>query len=497
VTEAPHTPATNLPPALADYADRLLLGTGLDAFDALRIARAELERYLESDERVERPRMHWPINLDFLDFAPPPGARSVLELRDVTFSYPGSEPLLDHVSFEVRYGQRVALVGPNGSGKSTLLRILAGEETPDSGEVTVAGLDVFCRPVEVRRKIGYMPYNCPLYPEMRVAEYLHFRAGIKGLHGPRREERIDYVLRRCWLTDVRRQLIGTLSKGYRQRVGLADAMINDPPLLILDEPTDGLDPGQKAETLGMLRDLGRDHTIMLSSHMLSEVERLVNRVIILRRGYLGMAKKMSELETNDVIVVEVRGPVDQVTNVLRTTEGVASVTSEGLGDGLTQYQVRTHRQQDLREIICQRVVKSGWVLRRLDLRRQSLQDRRNEINNFDDFDSREPRSATPRSSSMRQAKRMRRASSSARSRRSTAAVIGLNAYRDSTNSKVRKMSKVQIISPPRSVSTCGAGPCAASAACSVRYPMMCISSIGGSGPAPARPGAREPPVSPG
>jgi ABC-2 type transport system ATP-binding protein len=219
---------------------------------------------------------------------------------------------------------------------------------------------------------------------------LTYRALLKCVERHARPARIAQCLERCRIRGVQRRLLGSLSKGYRQRVGLADAMLHDPQLLILDEPTDGLDPGQKAETLGMLRDLGKTHTIILSSHMLSEVETLVNRVIILRRGHLGMAKKLSDLDRDDVIVVEVRGPVDQVVNTLRTMEGVASVTSEPLGDGLATYLVRTHRQQDLREAIGQRIAKSGWALRRLDLRRRSLQDRWNEINNFEDFDVKLP-----------------------------------------------------------------------------------------------------------
>ncbi len=161
-------------------------------------------------------------------------------------------------------------------------------------------------------------------------------------------------------------------------------MINDPPILILDEPTDGLDPGQKAETIGMLRDLGADHTIMLSSHLLAEVESLVQRVIIIRRGHLGLAKKLSELENDDVIVVEVRGPADQVAVALKNTEGVAQVTTAGTDDGITLFEVRTHQFRDLREQISQRLAKNGWPLRRLDLRRRSLQDRWDEINNWAD-----------------------------------------------------------------------------------------------------------------
>ncbi len=162
--------------------------------------------------------------------------------------------------------------------------------------------------MEVRNRIGYLPESIPLYPEMRVSEYLDYRAKLKGVDRKERPGRIAYCLDRCRIREVTRRLLGTLSKGYRQRVGLADAMLANPPILILDEPTDGLDPGQKAEALAMLRELGHDHTIMLSSHMLAEVETVVSRVIILRHGNLAVAKKLSELETDAVIVVEARGP---------------------------------------------------------------------------------------------------------------------------------------------------------------------------------------------
>src|SRR5207247_6270920 len=144
--------------------------------------------------------------------------------------------------------------------------------------------------------IGYMPENCPLYPEMRVVEYLHFRAGIKGLHGRRRRERINYVVQRCWLDDVRRQLVGTLSKGYRQRVGLADTLLHDPPVLILDEPTGGLDPIQQRETRNLIRELGQQHTILHSTHILSEVEQTCERVIIIDRGKVTAIGDLAELQ---------------------------------------------------------------------------------------------------------------------------------------------------------------------------------------------------------
>src|SRR4051812_16357739 len=203
----------------------------------------------------------------------------MIHVQNLT-KYYGDYPAVRDVSFTIPKGQIVGFLGPNGAGKSTTMRILAGYLTATSGKATIDGRDVFWDSVEVRRKIGYMPENCPLYAEMRVNEYLHFRAGIKGLYGAPRRQRIDFVLNRCWLTDVHRQIIGTLSKGYRQRVGLADALLASPPVLILDEPTAGLDPTQIRSTRQLVRELGKEHTILLSTHILSEVEAACDSVII-------------------------------------------------------------------------------------------------------------------------------------------------------------------------------------------------------------------------
>jgi ABC-2 type transport system ATP-binding protein len=211
--------------------------------------------------------------------------------------YYGDYAAVSDVSFDVPRGQVVGFLGPNGAGKTTTMRILAGYLTATSGRATIAGLDVFWQPVEVRRQIGYMPENCPLYPEMRVAEYLAFRGGIKGLHGRACRRRIEYVLGRCWLTDVRRQLIGTLSRGYRQRVGLADVLLHSPRVLILDEPTAGLDPGQIRETRKLIRELGQEHTILLSTHILPEVEMTCDQVIIINRGRVAAAGRLEDLRT--------------------------------------------------------------------------------------------------------------------------------------------------------------------------------------------------------
>ncbi len=207
----------------------------------------------------------------------------MIEVEHLT-KYYGEYHAVRDVSFSVEKGQVVGFLGPNGAGKSTTMRILAGFLTASSGRATIGGKDVFWDPIEARRRIGYMPESCPLYGEMRVDEYLWFRGGLKGLSRWERKQRIGYVTERCWLTDVRRQLVGTLSKGYRQRVGLADALLADPPVLILDEPTAGLDPTQIRETRKLMRELGQMHTMLLSTHILSEVEATCDSVIIIYQG---------------------------------------------------------------------------------------------------------------------------------------------------------------------------------------------------------------------
>src|SRR5437773_2210545 len=206
--------------------------------------------------------------------------------------YYGEYPAVRDVSFQVDKGQVVGFLGPNGAGKSTTMRILAGYLSATSGKATIGGKDVFWDPIEARRRIGYMPENCPLYSDMRVDEYLWFRGGLKGLARKPRQQRIGYVLERCWVKDVRRQVIGTLSKGYRQRVGLADALLADPPVLILDEPTAGLDPAQIRETRNLLRELGNEHTVLLSTHILSEVERTCDHVIIINKGQVALNRTL-------------------------------------------------------------------------------------------------------------------------------------------------------------------------------------------------------------
>lgn len=255
----------------------------------------------------------------------------MIQVENLT-KYFGPILAVDHISFQVERGEILGFLGPNGAGKTTSLRILTSYLPATSGIARVAGFDVMTQSMDVRKNIGYLPESVPLYPEMRVEEYLGYRAKLKGVDRKVRQSRIEYCLERCRIREVRRRLIGTLSKGYRQRVGLADAMVHDPPILILDEPTVGLDPLQIRETLSLIRLLGEEHTIVLSTHILAEVEAICRRVIIINSGRIGLDRKLAELSTEAAfIVLEVRGPAEQVTNVLRTTEGVDEVNAQPLG----------------------------------------------------------------------------------------------------------------------------------------------------------------------
>jgi ABC-2 type transport system ATP-binding protein len=319
----------------------------------------------------------------------------MIDVRNLT-KYFGDYAAVREVSFEVPAGQIVGFLGPNGAGKTTTMRILAGYLTATSGQATIDGMDVFWDPLEVRRRIGYMPENCPLYLEMRVNEYLHFRAGIKGLHGARRRQRIAYVLKRCWLTDVKRQLIGTLSKGYRQRVGLADALLAEPPVLILDEPTSGLDPTQIRSARELIRELGKEHTILLSTHILPEVEMTCDRVIIIHRGQVVASDSLEQLrlkareQTSLTAVLE--GTVDA--EPVRSLAGVVAVTPKTTA-GRTRLQVTTTNAEELAPRLCALAMQRGWKVCELVVERPSLEDLFVEITGGEDAAPVEPRKAGP------------------------------------------------------------------------------------------------------
>jgi ABC-2 type transport system ATP-binding protein len=258
------------------------------------------------------------------------------------------------------------------------MRILTGFIPATSGRVEVAGLDVFENSLEVRERVGYMPENNPLYVDMRVSEYLKFRSKLKGLPRGERKERIPEVLEMCGLTDVSHRIIGHLSKGYRQRVGLADALLAEPDLLILDEPTIGLDPVQIRQVRQLIKGLGKRHTILLSTHILPEVEMTCNRVIIIHHGRILASDTpdnlMKTLHAGGLIQVEVRGPGSEVQAKLRAVEGVESITAKLIEDGCVRVAVTPKPGDAPREEIYQAVAANGWTLRELTRTRTTLED---------------------------------------------------------------------------------------------------------------------------
>jgi ABC-2 type transport system ATP-binding protein len=281
---------------------------------------------------------------------------------------------VDHIHFQVAPGELVGFLGPNGAGKTTTMRILTTFLPATSGIAAVCGFDVMNDSMKVRENIGYLPESVPLYPEMRVEEYLTYRAKLKHVDRSIRRSRVEMCLERCRVKEVRRRLLGTLSKGYRQRVGLADAMIADPKVLILDEPTSGLDPIQIGQTLETIKSLAGTHTVLLSTHILPEVERICDRVIIISRGTIRWDGRLSKLaEQVPILLMEVRGPAEEVKHAIEQQNGVKKVTGRAMDDGVTGFEIEQERGLDLRETLASRMIGNGWSVRRLDLRRKNLE----------------------------------------------------------------------------------------------------------------------------
>jgi len=296
-----------------------------------------------------------------------------INVQNLTKSY-GPVLAVDNVSFQVRPGELVGFLGPNGAGKSTCMRILTTYLPASSGYAWLAGYDVMYQSMEVRKHIGYLPESVPLYTEMRVGEYLAYRARLKGVERTGRTKRIDYCIEKCRIKEVRNRLLGTLSKGYRQRVGLADAMLADPPILILDEPTSGLDPVQIGETLNTIKELGGRRTVLLSTHILSEVEKVCERVIIINKGRIRFDDTLQSIAAREpTLVVEVRGPAEAVTRFLQEQPDVLSVKAVGHDGDLTYFEIKSRDRKDLREALSVKLAGHGWPIRRLDLRRESLE----------------------------------------------------------------------------------------------------------------------------
>ena len=302
---------------------------------------------------------------------------AMIEVSNLTKRYAGCTAV-DGISFTVARGEIVGLLGPNGAGKSTTMRILSTFMPASSGTVRVAGFDVFHESVEVRRRIGFMPENNPLYPEMRVREYLKFRARLKGLGWRRSRERVDTVMEQCGLTDVQRRIIGQLSKGYKQRVGLADALVHEPDLIILDEPTIGLDPNQIRYVRQLIKSLAGKHTVLISTHILPEAEMMCNRMLIMYDGKVLAADTPDNLQRlmagSSHIVVEIAADANELREVWAQLPGVEQFDVSA-ADGEFQRCVLTpHDGYDLRPMIFLLAREHGWILRELTRSRHSLED---------------------------------------------------------------------------------------------------------------------------
>ena len=301
-------------------------------------------------------------------------ATPAINVQNLVKSY-GPVLAVDHINFQVRPGELVGFLGPNGAGKSTTMRILTTFLPASSGFAWLAGFDVMYQSMEVRQRIGYLPESVPLYPEMRVSEYLSYRARLKGVDRAARTARIDYCMEKCRIKEVRTRLLGTLSKGYRQRVGLADSLLADPPILILDEPTSGLDPVQITETLNTIRELRGQHTVLLSTHILSEVEKVCERVIIINKGRIRFDNTLKSIADREpTFVIELRGPVDAAAKFLHDQPDVTSVAVASTDGDLVTFDIKAKPGRDPREAIAGKVAAKGWAVRRLDVRRVSLED---------------------------------------------------------------------------------------------------------------------------
>ena len=301
----------------------------------------------------------------------------MIEVQNLTKRYPG-RTAVNGLTFTVGRGEVVGFLGPNGAGKSTTLRILSSYMPATSGTARVAGFDVFHQADEVRRRIGYMPENNPLHLDMRVREYLKFRARLKGLGWRRSRERVDTVLRQCGLIDVERRIIGQLSKGYRQRVGLADALVHEPDLVILDEPTIGLDPHQIRSVRTLIKEVGKSHTVLLSTHILSEVEMTCSRVLILNRGSIIAADTTENLERHlsldGQVIAEIAAPVAAVREAFRDLPGIERLEVVEADGAYTRLALTPRDGEDLRPLVFEQVRQNGWKLRELTRSRHSLED---------------------------------------------------------------------------------------------------------------------------
>ena len=306
----------------------------------------------------------------------------MISVKELTKRY-ARTVAVDQISFDVAKGQIVGFLGPNGAGKTTTMRMLTCFLPPSAGTATVAGFDVLEQPLEVKKRIGYLPETPPIYPEMETEDYLKFVGNLKGLSGADLQKRVDYVCARCAIADVKKKLLGKHSKGYRQRVGLAQAIIHNPDVLILDEPTAGLDPKQINETRDLIKDLAGEHTIILSTHILPEVEQTCEQVIIINKGKLVATDSVRNLQARargvETVVIEVAGRDGRLEagiaqHKLEQVAGVSRVLCKQQVDSRAVFEVESQKGCLVRGDLARAVVQSGWDLNELRSAAMSLEE---------------------------------------------------------------------------------------------------------------------------
>jgi ABC-2 type transport system ATP-binding protein len=301
----------------------------------------------------------------------------MIEVENLTKRY-GPTLAVSEVSFSVQKGEVLGFLGPNGAGKTTTMRVITGFLPPTQGKVRVAGYDVAEEPLEAKRRTGYLPEAPPVYPDMVVDEYLAFVARIKGV--PRREikTRLDEVTEKCAVTDVRRRQIGKLSKGFRQRVGLAQALIHKPEVLVLDEPTAGLDPKQIIETRELIKGLAGQHTVILSTHILPEASKSCQRVVVINAGKIVAVGTPGELTRRlqgyETVLVTVEGPAAEIIDKFQRVAGVNLVEPRDSSDSRVTLEVHSEKEKDVRAELARAVVESGWKLYELRTSGMSLEE---------------------------------------------------------------------------------------------------------------------------
>ncbi|HUQ89335.1 MAG TPA: ABC transporter ATP-binding protein [Vicinamibacterales bacterium] len=300
----------------------------------------------------------------------------MIEVQHLSKQY-GAFKAVDDVSFRAESGEILGFLGPNGAGKTTAMRIITGYMPATDGKATVSGFDVFDQPLEAKRRTGYLPETPPLYPDMTVREYLRFVAKIKGVRA-NVNDRVNAVMKKTWVTEMANRHCGKLSKGFKQRVGLAQALIHEPEVLVLDEPTAGLDPKQIIETRQLIRELAGTHTIVLSTHILPEVAQTCQKVVIINKGRIvatDTPQALTErLRGSATIFVQVQGPVDDVRSALQAIGGVVRVNVSERRDDVGHFDVDTEKGVDVRREVAGAIVRNGWGLLELRQMGMSLED---------------------------------------------------------------------------------------------------------------------------